>query len=129
MSFRNLRVWQAGVRFVVQIYRVTRTFPPDERFGLTSQLRRAAISLPANIAEGHGRISSGEWIQFLGIARGSAYEIETQLVIAHELGLLDEPTHRELTNAISGIARGLIRLIEAAQRHRKPNRQPTTDNR
>jgi four helix bundle protein len=129
MSYRNLRVWQAAVRFVLQIYPATRTFPAEERFGLTSQLRRAAISIPSNIAEGHGRLSSGEWLQFLGIARGSAYEIETQLVVARELGYIDDHTHHELTATISAVARGLIRLIAATQRRRKPNRQLTTDNR
>ncbi|HKO54654.1 MAG TPA: four helix bundle protein [Thermoanaerobaculia bacterium] len=119
MSFRDLRVWRASVRFVVQIYRVTRSFPSHERFGLAAQLQRAAVSVPSNIAEGHGRITSGEWIQFLGHARGSLYEIETQLVVAHQLGYLDGRTYSTLFDTVNGIGKGVTTLIQDAKQRKR----------
>lgn len=88
-SFRELQVWQRAIKTSVAIYKLTATFPSQEIYGLTSQLRRASVSVPSNIAEGYGRASSGEYKHFLGVARGSNSEIETQLVIAKELGLGD----------------------------------------
>jgi four helix bundle protein len=88
-SYRDLVAWQRAVELVTHVYRVTKTFPNDERFGLTSQLRRAAVSVPSNIAEGQGRFSRGEFKQFLGHARGSLLEMETQITIATNLGYLD----------------------------------------
>jgi four helix bundle protein len=85
-SFRDLIVWQRAVELAVAIYALTNSFPPSEQFGLTSQLRRSGISVASNIAEGFGRSTRGEYLQFLGHARGSNSEIETQLVIARALG-------------------------------------------
>jgi len=85
-SFRELLVWQRGMELTSAIYRLTREFPKEELFGLSSQLRRAAVSIPSNIAEGQGRISRGEFIQFLGIARGSNFEVQTQIELVKELG-------------------------------------------
>ena len=90
-DFRNLVVWQKAIALVTEIYRSTQSFPSDERFGLTAQIRRAAVSVPSNIAEGQGRISRGEFRQFLGHAKGSLCEVETQLVIANNLGYLPQP--------------------------------------
>jgi four helix bundle protein len=87
-SYRDLIAWQKAVRFVSEIYRVTATFPRDELYGLVSQLRRAAVSIPSNIAEGQGRLTEGEFRQFLGHARGALFEVETQLHIANELGFI-----------------------------------------
>ena len=94
-SFRDLVVWQRAMQLTVVIYRLTREFPREEIYGLTSQIRRSAVSMPSNIAEGHGRLNSGEYRQFLGIARASNFELQTQLEIARaiEIGnpkLLDE---------------------------------------
>jgi four helix bundle protein len=94
-SFRDLLVWQRSIQLTVGVYRLTRDFPRDELYGLTSQIRRAAVSVPSNIAEGHGRLNRGEYRQFLGVARGSNFEVQTQLEIARALGmgnsmLLDE---------------------------------------
>ena len=86
-SFRESIAWQKAMDFSVAVYSVTRCFPKDELFGLTSQLRRASVSIASNIAEGQGRTSSGEFLQFLGMARGSALEVETQLELATRLGL------------------------------------------
>ena len=101
-SYRDLIAWQKAVHFVSAIYRITASFPGDERYGLVSQLRRAAVSVPSNIAEGQGRLTEGEFRQFLGHARGSLFEVETQLEIAHDIGYLNEQqlacTRRQLTD-------------------------------
>jgi four helix bundle protein len=84
-SFRDLQVWQRSMELTVAIYRLTQTFPREEIYGLVSQLRRAAVSIPSNIAEGQGRSNTGEFRQFLSIARGSNCELQTQLEIARRL--------------------------------------------
>ena len=94
-SFRDLQVWQRSMQLTVAVYRLTQGFPREEQFGLNSQIRRAAVSVPSNIAEGQGRLNPAEFRQFLGIARGSVCEIQTQLEIARSLQfgkpeLLDE---------------------------------------
>ncbi|HVU00084.1 MAG TPA: four helix bundle protein [Acidobacteriaceae bacterium] len=86
-SYRDLDVWQCAIQLSVLLYKLTRDFPREEIYGLTSQLRRAGVSIASNIAEGYGRSSRGEYRSFLGLARGSALEVQTQLVIARELGL------------------------------------------
>ena len=85
-SFKKLIAWQRALQLTVEVYRLTSSFPESERFGLTNQLRRAAVSVGSNIAEGYGRTSRGEYVQFPGHARGSSYEVETQLAIVRELG-------------------------------------------
>lgn len=89
-SYRDLIVWQRAMELCAATHRATATFPKDERFGLVSQMRRAATSIPSNIAEGHGRLSTNEYRQFLGIARGSLKELETQILIASDLDYLDK---------------------------------------
>jgi len=84
-TFRELTVWQRAMQLTVSVYRLSQDFPRAEQFGLTSQLRRAAVSIPSNIAEGQGRTSKGEFRQFLGIARGSNCEVQTQLELARVL--------------------------------------------
>jgi four helix bundle protein len=86
-SYRDLVVWQRSIQMSVAIYRLTQGFPKEEIYGLSSQLRRAGVSVASNIAEGYGRNSTGEYKQFLGMARGSNLEVQTQLVIATELGM------------------------------------------
>jgi len=85
-SYRDLLVWQRSIQMSLAIYRLTQGFPKEELFGLTSQVRRAGVSVPSNIAEGYGRMTVGEYKQFLGMARGSNQEVQTQLFIACELG-------------------------------------------
>ncbi len=114
MSFRDLTVWQRAIQTSIALYKLTAGFPPDERFGLTNQLRRAGVSVASNIAEGYGRNSTGEYKQFLGVARGSCSEVETQLVIARELGfgdvrLLDAT--EALNVEVGKMLRGLINSI------------------
>lgn len=88
-SFRELLVWQRAIELATILYKTTQKFPQEETFGLTSQLRRAGVSVASNIAEGYGRGTKGEYRSFLGMARGSALEIQTQLVIAGTLGFGD----------------------------------------
>ena len=90
-SYRDLLVWQKGIDLVRSIYQLTQTFPRDERFGLTSQIRRAAVSVPSNIAEGQARRTTREFIHFVSTAEGSIAEVDTQLVIAIELGICKAP--------------------------------------
>lgn len=84
-SFRDLEVWKRAIELTVVVYRLTATFPESERFGLVNQLRRAAVSIASNVAEGYGRNTKGEYLQFLGHSRGSNAEVETQLIISREL--------------------------------------------
>jgi four helix bundle protein len=113
-SFRDLLVWQRAIQLSVAIYRLTQGFPREELYGLSSQIRRASVSVPSNIAEGHGRLNTGEYRQFLGIARGSNFELQTQLEIARALGfgkseLLDEAEglSHEVGKMIHGILEGI----------------------
>jgi four helix bundle protein len=95
-SYRDLLIWQKGIAFVKRIYQETNHFPDSERYGLTNQMRRAAVSIPSNIAEGQARQHSGEFRQFLFIALGSIAEIETQIIISQELGFLTESVSASL---------------------------------
>jgi four helix bundle protein len=85
-SFRDLQIWQKSMQLAIAVYGLTKEFPREEIYGLTSQIRRSAVSVPSNIAEGQGRLNLGEFRQFLGIARGSNCELQTQLEIAGALG-------------------------------------------
>ncbi len=89
-SYKDLIVWQKALNLVEMVYQVTRVFPKEELYGLTNQLRRAAVSIPSNIAEGHARSSTRDFHRFLSIARGSLAEVETQLLIAQRLGYLSD---------------------------------------
>nr|WP_263405594.1 four helix bundle protein [Wenzhouxiangella sp. AB-CW3] len=102
--------WKVAVDLVESIYRLTMRFPEQERFGLTAQIRRAAVSVPSNIAEGAGRIGDREFVRFLGIARGSLSELETQLHIAKRLGYIDDYESVEgLVGRLFGLIGGLIK--------------------
>ena len=116
-TYADLEVWQAAVELAVQVYRLTATFPKTEIYGLTSQLRRAAVSVPSNIAEGKGRASDKELMQFLCHARGSLFEIETQFAITARLGYTapeDGDEIRRQTSRIGQILNGLIRSVRPA---------------
>jgi four helix bundle protein len=112
-SFRDLRVWQEAIRMSLSLYRLTSLFPSDERWGLTSQTRRAGVSTALNIAEGYGRASRGEYLQFLGIARGSLCEVETLLVIARDLGYGNEKALSEAELICTSTSKLLNALIRA----------------
>ena len=85
---KELKIWNKALELSVNVYKVTSTFPKEDKFGLISQIKRSAVSIPSNIAEGAGRNSENEFIHFLGIANGSSYELQTQLIIAHQLDFL-----------------------------------------
>jgi four helix bundle protein len=113
-SFRDLVVWKKSIQMASSVYRLTQGFPKEETYGLTAQMRRAAVSVPSNIAEGHGRLSTGEYRQFLGIARGSNFELQTQLEIARVLGFGDskgldetESLSHEVGKMIFGVLEGI----------------------
>ena len=101
-----------------RIYITTQTFSPDEQYGLMSQMRRAAVSIPSNIAEGHGRKTKGEFIQFLRIAFGSSSELETQLLISHRLKMLKQKEYDELDEQLTLIRKMLNKLITSTRRLR-----------
>jgi four helix bundle protein len=106
----KLDVWKKSVDFVVNVYKATERFPSDEKFGLTSQIRRASVSIPANIAEGAGRKSNKEFIHFLSIAQGSASEVSTEILIAHRLEYLDLKTYTDLNDDLDNIGRMITGL-------------------
>ena len=112
----NLDVWRKAVDFVIDIYRATENFPKEEKFGLTSQLRCAAVSIPANVAEGAGRKSEKEFLQFLSIAQGSAGEVETELVIAFRLEFIDKSKYNRLLESLDDISRMLTGLSNHLRR-------------
>ncbi|MCU1311145.1 MAG: ribosomal protein [Candidatus Angelobacter sp.] len=113
-SYKDLIAWQKSIVLVTEVYKATKSFPKEEIYGLVSQLRRAAVSIPSNIAEGHGRLTNSERKHFLGQARGSLLELETQIVIAENLGYVEvEESKRlqllafEVGRIISGLMRSL----------------------
>lgn len=111
-QFRKLDVWQNAMTFVTDLYKVLQAFPNHEQYALSQQMRRAAVSIPSNIAEGAGRNSPKEFAHFLSIAMGSAYELDTQLEIAYNLGYLLEVQHKELSEKLRGIQGMLFRLSQ-----------------
>jgi four helix bundle protein len=102
-KYKDLKVWQKAVELTTLIYELTRVFPTEEKFGLINQIRRASVSIPSNIAEGAGRNSNKEFVQFIAIATGSCYEVETQLIIAIELKYIENVD-------------GIFKLIEEIQK-------------
>ena len=115
-AYKDLRVWKQSVDLALEIYRQTQNFPKNELYGLTSQLRRAAVSVPSNIAEGKGRSSDKELILFLHHSRGSLLELETQLFIARKLGYIEEPEAKHLLDQVENLAKALNALINALRK-------------
>jgi four helix bundle protein len=115
-SYKDLVAWQKSMELVTATYRATAGFPKDELFGLTSQLRRAAVSIPSNIAEGQGRLSEKEFRYFLGQARGSLMEVETQLQIAENLGYLQTEQTRPLLQSCAEVGRILNGLLASVSK-------------
>lgn len=115
-NYRELEVWQRGMDLVESVYRVTESFPASEKFELASQLRRAAVSIPSNIAEGWGRGSRKAYVRFLRIARNSLMEVETQLLIAHRLDYTDEATIQNAQKATTAESKMLLALIRSLEK-------------
>jgi four helix bundle protein len=124
-SFKDLEVWQEAVNLTDMVYRQTRKFPQEELFALTNQIRRAVVSIPSNIAEGSGRRSNTEFLQFLSIANGSLRELETQLIIAERIGYL---SHEQLDALQPRIDSGGRLLTGSHTTSRKPPHVPTASN-
>jgi four helix bundle protein len=116
-SYKDLVVWQKAMDLVTSTYRATQKFPKDEVFGLTSQARRAAVSIPSNIAEGQGRLSEKEFRHFLGQARGSLLELETQLQVAENLGYLEQQETKVVMESCAEVGRVLNGLIASITKH------------
>jgi four helix bundle protein len=114
-SYRDLRIWQDAMTLAEACYRLTRQFPREELFGLTSQVRRAAASVPANIAEGHGRENTGNFIQHLRIAQGSLKEVETHLLLAERVGILPASEARAALVQCESLGKMLRALIRSLQ--------------
>lgn len=106
-KFKNLKIWQEGIKIVVEVYNLTKQLPDDEKYGLVSQIRRCSVSIPSNIAEGYGRNSDAEMNLFLNISRGSSYELETQLIISTELDFLESEQITKLLSKLDNLQRGI----------------------
>jgi four helix bundle protein len=121
-SYQDLRVWQNAMELVVCVYHETQDFPKDELYGLTSQMRRAAVSIPSNIAEGKGRSTDRDRALFFCHARGSLLELETQILISHRLKYLTPPRSEALIKASTELGRMLNSLIQSIRSPEKPSR-------
>ena len=122
-THKDLRVWQQSIEMVTSIYKMTMTFPKDEVFGLVSQMRRAAISVPSNIAEGYARGSDGEKLHFLRISSGSMSEIETQLMLSLNLGYIGQDAYDILSEQITSVWKQLNSLISSVKNRLSPQDQ------
>ena len=115
-TFRDLLVWQKSMALVTEVYRASAEFPTHERYGLSSQIRRCAVSIPSNIAEGFGRHSTTDYIRFLTIANGSLYELQTQVEIALNLGYIENNIYDTLHEQTREIERMMSSLIQSLKR-------------
>ncbi len=116
-THKDLDVWKNSINFVSNVYKITANFPDEEKFGLSSQMRRAAVSIPSNIAEGAARGTSREYIRFLHISLGSCSELETQLIISKNLEILTEKQFGTLVLELETIIRMLVKLIRYFKNH------------
>jgi four helix bundle protein len=114
-SFKDLTVWQRSVELSLAVYQLTSCFPESERFGLVNQMRRASVSIASNIAEGYGRSTRGQYLVFLGNARGSTFELQTQLVIAQGLGFGPEQGRLQVNDLSTEVSRMLVAMMSKLQ--------------
>jgi four helix bundle protein len=130
-NYKELRVWNKAYQLCLSIYKVTKNFPKEERYGLTSQITRAAVSVPSNIAEGYGRKTKKEYVQALYIAYGSNCELETQIMLSGDLGFIATENLRTLLENVGEIERmlkGLIKSLDRNPRTREPLKPGTLDD-
>ena len=111
-THKDLLIWQKSMDLSVLVYKITNTFPKEELYGITSQMRRASVSIPSNIAEGYGRFSDKEFVRFLFISLGSASELETQIDLSLRLGFISEDNHNTLNKLVQETLKMLIALIK-----------------
>ncbi|MEI7585786.1 four helix bundle protein [Runella sp.] len=112
-NFKQLKVWQKSVDLAVDTYLLTKNFPPEEKYSLTQQINRSAVSIPSNIAGGAGRNNSKEFNNFLGIAAGSSCELETQLIIAHRIGMINSNDSESIISQLSEIQKMIFKLQQS----------------
>ena len=122
-THKDLRVWQQSIEMVTSIYLMTKAFPKDELFGLVSQMRRAAVSVPSNIAEGYARGTDKEKLHFLRISSGSMSEIETQLLLSLNLGYVSQEAFDELSEIVTSVWKQLNALISSLKKRLSPQDQ------
>ena len=122
-NYKKLKVWEDAHKFTIDIYNITKIFPNNEQYGLTSQIRRSSSSIPTNIVEGCGQLDNGNLIRFLGIAKGSAFETEYQLLLSKDLKYINEKDYDELNEKIQKIISMLTNLIKSLRSKRKTNKK------
>ena len=122
-NYKKLKVWEDAHQFTIDIYNITKKFPNNEQYGLTSQIRRSSSSIPTNIVEGCGQLDNGNLIRFLGIAKGSAFETEYQLLLAKDLKYINEKDYDELNEKIQKIISMLTNLIKSLRSKPKTNKK------
>jgi four helix bundle protein len=115
-SFKDLVVWQRAVQMALEVYKLTSDFPASERFGLINQMRRASVSVASNIAEGYGRSTTGEYVLFLGHARGSNFELQTQLAISESLGFGSEKSRQSAESLSGEVSRMIVAIMGKLQK-------------
>ena len=125
-SFKELTVWQNAYQLTLEVYRITCAFPSSEQYGLASQMKRASVSIPSNIAEGYKRQSRKEYLQFLAIASGSTGELETQLLLSKDLGFLGIEHFQRVSRLLEEVSKGLGNLMKSLKAPRTPNPNPHT---
>jgi len=114
-SFEDLLVWQKSRQFVIAVYQLTKSFPPHETYGMTSQLQRAAVSIAANIAEGYKRIGRSDKLRFMNIAQGSLEECKNHIILAHDVGYLSDTTYQQMISLINDIGRLLTKYYKGIE--------------
>ncbi len=112
-NFKELKIWNRAMDMVVEVYKTTEKFPSEEKYGITSQIRRSAVSVPSNVAEGAGKNSDKDFVRFLSIAQGSSYELQTQLILSQRLGFINKDNCDAIVNDISEIQKMNYRFQES----------------
>jgi four helix bundle protein len=119
MDIEKLKIWQLAIKLAEDIYKITSKFPKSEKFGIVDQMKRSAISVSSNIAEGRGRNSTNDFVRFLNIARGSLYELQSQSTIAHNVGLMKAEDYKMIKNKIEDLAHKIKGFVDHLQNEEK----------